>query len=513
MTGFQRSTFSRRRRALTALMSLPLLAACGSAEVSGPGSIDLATDAAARQQEGGSSTPDDGAASTPPDDADGSSAASDASAEATTENGQGADASNVATDAGPLPDGSSQSQDASADASTAFDSAVPPPDASSPDASAPVDAGADAWIDASALDASWPIGDGACAFPATAWTAPIPDITGPPETAPTAMLQTVVPLVASAIAYDPTGGILFATTPASDGANGNSLVAIDPWTGVQSAPTFIGSSPDEVAATFGGNYAYVSLAGSQQIQRYDVTQQKLDILFAMGPPQTYSALDLESLLPLAASGHSVIAEVVTSSGSLNATVFDDGTPRATQLMAYEVGSPFILGGPFLRSGDDGLWFAPEGEFGSMQYLCVNDAGVFLANEIPFPGGFETPSTFGGSELTAPQGDVFDARTMVHLGSYGVSAYGDPLLALDEGLGHVTFLVGISDSAGGIGSEALLTFDHATRALVSRVDYTPVTDEWPASFVRFGEYGFAVLYFSNSAGEIDLIRSPLLKKHP
>jgi hypothetical protein len=101
--------------------------------------------------------------------------------------------------------------------------------------------------------------------------------------------------------------------------------------------------------------------------------------------------------------------------------------------------------------------------------------------------------------------------MTRLGSYGIGAYGAPLMVLDEGLGRIVFLVGVYNAQGGIGGEAFLTFDHATRSLVSRVDFTPTTDESPVSMVRFGAYGFAVLFFGNSSGEIDLVRSPLLKK--
>ena len=214
---------------------------------------------------------------------------------------------------------------------------------------------------------------------------------------------------------------------------------------------FIGSSPTVVTISDDGSYAYVGLSGTPQVQRYDTTKGTLDILFPFGPSQPTAPLSLASVYPLASSPGSIIAEVGEYTDDWefqNWVVFDNGVARPNQVSPPDITTfpRYDLGGPLIPSGSDSLWFAPVLGFGSMQYVCENDAGVFIANSLPYPGGSQTPEAFGSGELASPEGDVFDAKSMTRLGSYGVPAYSGEHV-IDEGLGHVIFLVAVYNAQG------------------------------------------------------------------
>ncbi len=88
----------------------------------------------------------------------------------------------------------------------------------------------------------------------------------PQDTASTLGIR-AISLPANDLAFDPTSGRIYASTPGRAGAAGNSIVPIDPQTGVLGAAVFIGSEPGPLARSDDGRYLYVGLDGAFAVRR------------------------------------------------------------------------------------------------------------------------------------------------------------------------------------------------------------------------------------------------------
>jgi trimeric autotransporter adhesin len=81
---------------------------------------------------------------------------------------------------------------------------------------------------------------------------------------------------ANAILFDPYGQSLYATVPSNaTGIAGNSVVAIDPFTGEVGTPVAVGSQPTVMAETTDGNYLYVGLSGADSLAQFNLLNQSL----------------------------------------------------------------------------------------------------------------------------------------------------------------------------------------------------------------------------------------------
>src|SRR5688572_30652369 len=69
------------------------------------------------------------------------------------------------------------------------------------------------------------------------------------------------------LVYDPHSGRLYASIPGSAGADGNSVVPIDPATGAVGTPIPVGSEPGKLALSDDGRYLYVGLNGENAVRR------------------------------------------------------------------------------------------------------------------------------------------------------------------------------------------------------------------------------------------------------
>ena len=92
-------------------------------------------------------------------------------------------------------------------------------------------------------------------------------------------------LPANNVIYDPYDGMLYASVPGSAGANGNSIVPINPVTGAIGASVFVGSEPNRMAISDDGHYLYVGLDGAGAVRRFNLLTQQADIQFSLGLSQ------------------------------------------------------------------------------------------------------------------------------------------------------------------------------------------------------------------------------------
>ncbi len=92
---------------------------------------------------------------------------------------------------------------------------------------------------------------------------------------------TYLALPTNDLVYNPVNQLLYATVPSSAGSPlGNSIVSIDPNTGLIGAPIWVGSEPNRLALSDDGTTAWVGMLGSS-------TMLKADLMAGPTPVQVY----------------------------------------------------------------------------------------------------------------------------------------------------------------------------------------------------------------------------------
>ena len=166
----------------------------------------------------------------------------------------------------------------------------------------------------------------------------------------------VTALDANSLIFEPFSQRIIASVPSTASQlTGNSIVMIDPKTGQLGMPMFVGSEPKKMALSDDGQYLYVVLSGSNQVQRIVLQTMKLDTLFTTtdGFSSNYSADDLAvepgnpNVLATVGYAHGIQLWNVTSSGATAIPGTNAGGP-------YEGGSLAWADANNLYSNDSGL---------------------------------------------------------------------------------------------------------------------------------------------------------------
>ena len=114
---------------------------------------------------------------------------------------------------------------------------------------------------------------------------------------PFTVFQTIS-LTSNHVLFDPFTRKIYASIPSTaTQVTGNSMVAIDPYSGTVGAPLVVGSEPNKLAESDDGQYLYVGLDGSKSITRIDLTSMTqagtYPVSFtSFGSPTTTTARDI-----------------------------------------------------------------------------------------------------------------------------------------------------------------------------------------------------------------------------
>lgn len=97
----------------------------------------------------------------------------------------------------------------------------------------------------------------------------------------------ILNVVSNDLVYNAGTNKIFASIPASNGPNGNSLGIINPVSGLLESTTFIGSDPTIMAITENGKYIYTGFSGTNKIKRYVISSNATDQEFDAGTDSYY----------------------------------------------------------------------------------------------------------------------------------------------------------------------------------------------------------------------------------
>lgn len=131
-----------------------------------------------------------------------------------------------------------------------------------------------------------------------------------------------LPLPTNDLVYDVHRGVLWASVPSSAGTSlGNSIVSIDPYTGVLGNQLWVGSEPSKLSLSSDGSTLWIALAGSPSVRKVDLNAMALtgvQLYFPGGWGYNVYATSL------AASPGSSSAVAVAAG---NVSIFDNATQR------------------------------------------------------------------------------------------------------------------------------------------------------------------------------------------
>ncbi len=301
------------------------------------------------------------------------------------------------------------------------------------------------------------------------------------------------------LVYDSNSGLIYASVPSSAGPpNGNSIVKIDPVTGMAGSPVFVGSEPTKLALSQDGQFLYVALEGSAQVCRVAVGTWTAEAPFSLGSDPFFGPYYAEDIA-VQPGNPDVIAVSLKYSGvsprHAGVAIFENGVARAEK-------TPGHTGSNVIEFSEDpsrlyGVNIETT-EFGFRKML-VDATGVVVEEVAPgLADGFGQDFEYQGGRAYATCGRVIDPELLVLVGSYVLPScsFGDMAVEPDTANGQVYFLSGAT----------LHMFDQAT--------FTPSGVPLPiagvlgspGSLIRWGADGLA---FRTNQDQLFLLRPPFV----
>ncbi len=286
-----------------------------------------------------------------------------------------------------------------------------------------------------------------------------------------------IPLITKDLVYSDLTDKLYASVPSSAGSSGNSIVTIDPVTGVVSNATFIGSEPNKLTLSDDGHSLYVSLDGSFHVRRFDVLTNTPGLQFSLGQ-EAFSGRFSVNDFAVAPGNPDVLAVARTQNAGV--AVFDNGVRRPN------VGPTFSSGSDFLAFSASASKLYGTGFSSGLSTMTINASGVTVDSTTTLAAGARIK--FSNGKIFSSSGQVINPDTSTLLGTFSGTTGGfffPPPFVPDASNGRAYYLT--SDQFNG--GVALKVFDTSTFLLLGSLTLSGVTGT-PTSLVRWGANGLA-----------------------
>ncbi len=297
--------------------------------------------------------------------------------------------------------------------------------------------------------------------------------------APTAPSWTSIRLAANWLVYNPFDFRLYASVGSLQGADGNSVAVIDPYTSTVVKSIFVGSEPRKMALSDDGESLWVALDGAGTVRQVDLVSQSAGQQFSVGSDGLFDTWFADSLAVLPGTHSSVVLTRYNkrSTATDGPIVYDDGVPRAYSTLT----SPTDI----IPTYSAQLVFGYDKKSAGLGLTtdCVNANGLFTKQAVNPFGSSNISFSFAQNVIYGSTGAAYDIASGTTLGTFAEQGP----VAADATTRSVYFLsvetrVGLSaydmDTFLSKGSEAL---------------NPPIL---PSSFftnlVRWGRYGYAFL---------------------
>lgn len=311
--------------------------------------------------------------------------------------------------------------------------------------------------------------------------------------------------------YDTERAVIYATVPAFAGANGNSVIPINPVTGALGVPKTIGTDPTILAISSDNKYLWVAIFGEQKVRRLNLQSNSVDVEFGTETPNP-------------GHGFVFVTDMAVFPDDPESVVVPRLNPAVPGLspgiLVRKNGT--IFSAPLIRSGhttvetsnEPGVFYAADTQslgttdftrfvFGKPSAFNPNFTIDYLCNMML--GGFSTEIKFDEGLLYDRFGSVVNPQQIRPVGKFDL---GDTLsrpLVLPHGRAfHAYFLHGFRNITGS--TWTLHVFDTRTYVPIASMAIPGVKGE-AGSLIRWGTDGLA---FGTEGNQIFLIQSPFFK---
>ena len=214
---------------------------------------------------------------------------------------------------------------------------------------------------------------------------------------------TYLPLATNDLVYDATRGVLWASIPSTGGPLlGNSIVSVNPYTGVLGMPLWVGSEPGKLALSTDASTLWIALRGSPSIRKVSLITMTLSPVQPYFPGGWGSNVYANSLAvaPGSASTVAVAAGFVT--------IYDNAVARA---------NAGTTGANSLAFGATSSTLYGYGYGGGLSIFTVGATGITNTKTPPNSGSYSNDLRYDKGRLYLTSGQVLDGTTGNLLGKF------------------------------------------------------------------------------------------------
>jgi uncharacterized repeat protein (TIGR01451 family) len=303
---------------------------------------------------------------------------------------------------------------------------------------------------------------------------------------------TFLSLANNDLIYDASRKLFWTSIPSSAGPLlGNSVVSIDPYTGLLGTPIWVGSEPNKLAISGDGSTLWVSFRGSPSARKVDLTNG------------TATAIDL--YFPGGWGGNNYPTSLAVLPGAPSSVAVAPGT---VLIYDNEVERPKIgaTGATYLAFGASSSTL--YGYSNGLSIFAVDSTGIASTNTPPNSGSNSNDLRYDNGRLYLTSGEVLDAASGSLLGTFAAAGP----VASDSTLGRAFIL----NQSGAFGVfDQITAFNESTFVPVGSFRVGGVSQSGfnnPSSLVRWAEDGLAFrtdtqLYILRNALVHDLSATP------
>jgi hypothetical protein len=231
--------------------------------------------------------------------------------------------------------------------------------------------------------------------------------------------QKVVNCAASDIVYDSYSQRIFAATPSSNTTYPNSIVWIDPMTGLIEGGAYVGSEPRNLAISSDGKYIYVGLDGSGKVRRFNVQTRTAELEFVLGTDPYFGTLYAEDMAVQPGNSNVLAVSLYRKGVSPRhggVAVYDNGVKRPQQT-ADHTGSNVI---EWSNSPQTVYGYNNETTDFGLRTMVVNEFGIATTRTTSGFGAFGIDMKYDDGRLYSTNGKIIDTATMLAAGTFAVS---------------------------------------------------------------------------------------------
>jgi hypothetical protein len=303
-----------------------------------------------------------------------------------------------------------------------------------------------------------------------------------------------VTLGAADVIYEPVTKKFYASIPANSSNSPNSLVTVDPVTGVTGPPIPIGNDPGPLALSSDGKTLYVGLSGDYAIVPFDITTQTAGSEIFLGADPQKGPLRASNIQVQPGNPNNLVVTVTAGYGGPDGIELIENGQIISQFLNEPPNNTAVGGSHFVGSSDVFAWQSIYGSIGLDHFVIIQD-NLYEAPGISGLYGIG-PFDSDGTNLFDVNGQIFNAASGALVGSFPQINNYNPELAvlMDSGSGRVFFL----NPGGGI-----MVFDATTFALLGTIG-TPNANSPSYRLQHWGNSGLSFTTYSYSSQGYDLL---------